>query len=544
MYYKFVFRFIKVAVCSFTMLACSDLPKYDLVIENANYLSLESGEFIKMNLGIDDGKIVEISSKTLQGDERIDAGGQFIYPGFIDAHCHFYGYAQGLLAVNLVGTKSIEDVVSRVVDFERENPGLDFIVGRGWDQNDWEDKQFPSNKLLNERFPEKMIVLERIDGHASLVNEKVIRQIINLPEVIDGGQIVKKDGKLTGLFIDAAQRLIPSQKNSPIEMVRALQLAESNCYAHGLTGLADAGLPESTIRFLDSLQERGVLSIPLYVMLSDNTFEINSLFKQGLFDGKRLKSRSIKVYSDGALGSRGALLLKPYADSPEHFGLELKNKEDLRALCQIAKSKGLQVNVHAIGDSANRMVLQVFAEILQGKNDLRWRIEHAQIVNPIDSVYFKDFSILPSVQPTHATSDMYWAEDRLGAGRIQHAYSCQSMHRWSGGHMPLGTDFPVEDIDPRKTIYAAVTRQDSLKFPEGGFIPNQKLTRLQALRGMTIEAAFAQFEENEKGSIEVGKWADLVLSPVNLLECSEKDILNAPISATLVRGKVVFEASK
>lgn len=544
MCYKAVISLTKFMILAFMLLACSELPEYDLVIKNANYLDLETGKFISHNIGINNGKIAAISDELLEGKEVIDAQNQYVYPGFIDAHCHFYGYAQGLLSVNLVGTKSMNEIVERIKQFEKQHAEQTVIFGRGWDQNDWENNQFPTNELLNSNFPNKTVVLTRIDGHAALVNEKGVLEMGPLPDSVSGGQILRVEGKTTGLFIDEAMQYLPSQKINNQDLIGALKMAESNCFSMGLTGLADAGLPESAIRFLDSLESFGELNMPMNVMLADNKSEIESLFSNGPFLGERIKSKSIKVYSDGALGSRGALLLKPYTDNPGHFGLSIKQKEDLRQLCVDAKSKGLQVNVHAIGDSANRMVLQVFAEVLGGKNDLRWRVEHAQIVEPSDSIYFINYSILPSVQPTHATSDMYWAEERLGHERINHAYSYKDLYKWSNGHMPLGTDFPVEDIDPRKTLYAAVTRQDSLMYPEGGFLPSQKLTRLQALQGMTEEAAYAQFEENETGSIAVGKWANLFISPSNLLECPEKDILKAKIKTTVLRGKVVYDANK
>lgn len=279
--------------------------------------------------------------------------------------------------------------------------------------------------------------------------------------------------------------------------------------------------------------------MPIYAMIADNPVDYGTFFKEGPYKTDLLSVRSIKVYGDGALGSRGALLLADYADAPGHRGLLLKPKKDLEVLCKKAAHAGFQVNVHAIGDSANQIVLRAFAANLQKGNDLRWRVEHAQVVNPKDYGYFKAYKIIPSVQPTHATSDMYWAEERLGADRISHGYAYKNLLQASG-ILALGTDFPVEDIDPRKTFFASVFRRDAQGFPEDGFLPNERLTRNETLLGMTLWAAFAQFEENEKGSIEPGKWADLFFSDTDLLNCSPEEVLTAKVNRTMIHGETVF----
>jgi predicted amidohydrolase YtcJ len=288
------------------------------------------------------------------------------------------------------------------------------------------------------------------------------------------------------------------------------------------------------------LQKAGVLKMPIYAMITDEPAEYEPFLASGFLKSDRLSVRSIKVYGDGALGSRGALLLEDYADSPGHRGLQLKSQNALNDLCAKAKNAGFQVNVHAIGDSANRLVLQAFAKTLGANTDLRWRVEHAQVVNPTDIHYFKDFGIIPSVQPTHATSDMYWAEERLGPDRIIHAYAYQKLLT-ARGVIALGTDFPVEDIDPRKTFYAAAFRQDGTGFPADGFLPQERLSRQETLLGMTLWAAFAQFEEDEKGSIEVGKWADFFISETNLLTCQPREVLSAKINRTIIHGEIVYQ---
>lgn len=532
-------RYLLLFVLILNFIGCKNELKYDLVINNGWVLDLDSGTFLQQNIAIIDGKIIAMSNKKFSAHSQIDASGQYVYPGFIDAHCHFWGYASGLLAVDLVGTNSFEEVVERTKMFANEHPDLTFISGRGWDQNDWDNSEFPTKDSLDKWFPEIPVFLMRIDGHAALVNSQALQLADSLPEILPGGRVIYAQGEPTGLLIDNAVNLIPQPVLDKVAMRDALLKAEENCFAVGLTGLADAGLDKTSIDALADYYDEGDLRMPLYVMIRDNPADYLWFLQNGPIKTDRLSVRSIKVYGDGALGSRGALLLKPYADDPLNYGLMLKNEKDLKALCKLAYDAHFQVNVHAIGDSANRLVLQAFSSILPPQNDARWRIEHAQVVNPLDSIYFQDYKVIPSVQPTHATSDMYWVQERLGAERVKHAYTFNSLLNWRGV-LPLGTDFPVEDIDPLRTLYAAVTRQDSLGFPNEGFLPSEKLSRIDAIKGMTIWAAYAQFEENEKGSIETGKWADFVLLPLDLLKCPAEDILQTQVLKTIVHGEVVY----
>lgn len=532
-------RYLLLFVLILNFIGCKNELKYDLVINNGWVLDLDSGTFLQQNIAIIDGKIIAMSNKKFSAHSQIDASGQYVYPGFIDAHCHFWGYASGLLAVDLVGTNSFEEVVERTKMFANEHPDLTFISGRGWDQNDWDNSEFPTKDSLDKWFPEIPVFLMRIDGHAALVNSQALQLADSLPEILPGGRVIYAQGEPTGLLIDNAVNLIPQPVLDKVAMRDALLKAEENCFAVGLTGLADAGLDKTSIDALADYYDEGDLRMPLYVMIRDNPADYLWFLQNGPIKTDRLSVRSIKVYGDGALGSRGALLLKPYADDPLNYGLMLKNEKDLKALCKLAYDAHFQVNVHAIGDSANRLVLQAFSSILPPQNDARWRIEHAQVVNPLESIYFQDYKVIPSVQPTHATSDMYWVQERLGAERVKHAYTFNSLLNWRGV-LPLGTDFPVEDIDPLRTLYAAVTRQDSLGFPNEGFLPSEKLSRIDAIKGMTIWAAYSQFEENEKGSIETGKWADFVLLPLDLLKCPAEDILQTQVLKTIVHGEVVY----
>lgn len=532
---------LKACVFAAAMLfGCTKKKSYDTVITGGNVYNVNTGQFSKVNIGIDSGRIVLLSSDEAAGETIIDANGKYVYPGFIDAHCHFVGYAEESLSVNLVGTKSFNEVIQRVIQFSQENPEVKFISGRGWDQNDWETKAFPKNDTFNVLFPNKPVLLTRIDGHAALANRAALKTVGVLPEHVEGGKIVRDETGPTGILIDNAVDLIAVPDIPRNKLIPALLQAQENCFKVGLTHVVDAGLTRSVIQLLDSLQQSQLLKIPIYAMIKDDSAEYDPFLKEGFLTTDRLSVRSIKVYGDGALGSRGALLLDPYSDDSTNYGLMLKGYDELVELGKKAYEHGFQVNVHAIGDSANRLVLQAMAEILPGQNDARWRIEHAQVVNPIDSHYFKKFGIVPSVQPTHATSDMYWAEQRLGPKRIQHSYAFASLMNWNS-RVVLGTDFPVENIDPRKTLYAAVTRQDESQFPAGGFNSSERLSREDALRGMTIWAAYAQFQENETGSVDIGKWGDLIISPTNLLECEDMDLLTAPIEVTMIHGEIVHE---
>lgn len=519
---------------------CSMRYTHEIVIKNGMVYISKTNSFEKRNIGIADGKIQIISEEELNGREVINAEGQFVYPGLIDAHCHFLGYAKFNNAVNLVGTTSLQEVIDRVKKFKEDNPQARFLMGRGWDQNDWQNTDLPTNGLLIEAFPDIPVYLVRVDGHAALVNDAALRLAGQLPENVEGGQIIRANGQPTGLLIDNAMSIINLPEPSRAEIIAMLQKAEKDCVAMGLTGLADAGLDRWSILLIDSLQKAGILKLPIYAMITDEPADYEPFLASGFLKTDRLSVRSIKVYGDGALGSRGALLLDDYADSPGHRGLQLKSQKALEVLCTKAKKAGFQVNVHAIGDSANRLVLQAFAKTLGATTDLRWRVEHAQVVNPADLYLFKDFGIIPSVQPTHATSDMYWAEERLGPDRIAHGYASKQL-LIAGGVVALGTDFPVEDIDPRKTFYASVFRQDGTGLPAGGFLPQERLSREETLLGMTLWAAYAQFEENEKGSIEPGKWADFFISETNLLTCDPHEVLSLSINRTIIHGETVYQ---
>ena len=529
--------------------SCNQKPKADLLVFNATIYTVDASFATTGAMVVADGKIIATGKKdelekTYDVKEKLDAEGKFIYPGFIDAHAHFIGYANGLLTANLVGTNSWEEILSKIKSFDSTNKE-GWLIGRGWDQNDWAVKEFPTNEKLNELFPHRPVLLTRIDGHGAIANTKAMEIAgVKAGDKLTGGEVEVKNGKLTGILIDNAIDLVSSKasSNTDEQMKKAIQQAEQNCFAVGLTTIDDCGLGSSTVDKLNSMQKAGDLKMRLYVMLSDDKANYDYLEKTGMIKTDRLNVRSFKVYGDGALGSRGACLLKSYSDKPGHLGFLLSNPEHFDSVAARISSKGFQMCTHAIGDSANRTILKTYGKYLKGKNDLRWRIEHAQVVNEYDLSMFKDFSIIPSVQPTHATSDMYWAGDRLNIERVKTAYAFRDLLD-QNGWIALGTDFPVEDISPFKTFYAAVVRKDAKGWPENGFQTENALTREQTLRGMTIWAAKSNFEENEKGSLEKGKFADFIILDKDLMKTGEKDLLNIKVLMTFLNGEKVYQAA-
>lgn len=528
--------------------SCEEHPKADLIVYNATVYTVDSAFTQVEAMAIKDGKILETGTldhirSTYRAPENIDLEGQFVYPGFIDAHSHFMGYATTLRSVNLVGTKSFEEVVERIKAFQ-EKYNSTFITGRGWDQNDWEEKNFPNKSELDRLFPKTPVFVQRIDGHAALANQAALEYgKIDTSTTIEGGVITQINGKLSGILIDNAMSLIKPPAMEVALTTEALAEAQQNLFEVGLTTVTDAGLERYQIELLDSLDKAGLLNIRVYAMVSDRDELVDYYLKKGKIKTDHLNVSSVKFYMDGALGSRGALMLEPYADDSVNTGLQLYSTEHYYSSAKKLKEKGWQMCIHAIGDSANRLSLNVYEEILDGATDRRWRIEHCQIVTPSDLSRFGSIGVLPSIQPTHATSDMYWAEERLGSERIKLAYSYKDLLA-SAGILPLGTDFPIEGIDPLQTFYSAVFRQDSIGFPEGGFIPNQRLSREQTLQGITTWAAYAGFEELEKGSLEAGKMADFVVLNQDLLKVSQEDFHKTKVIMTFLGGDLVYTKNK
>jgi predicted amidohydrolase YtcJ len=531
----------------FILFSCNQKQKADLLVYNATIYTVDSNFFKAEAFVVDKGKIVAVGNtadlqKQYEAAEQLDAGGKFIYPGLIDAHAHFVSYGLGLQEADLVGTNSWEEILEKLKAYSQEHKE-GWIVGNGWDQNDWAVKEFPTNEKLNQLFPDRPVILSRVDGHAAIANNKALELAgVKAGDKLDGGTIEVRNGQLTGILVDNATSLVYSKVPSPDASVlkEALLDAQSNCFAVGLTTIDDCGLPFENALFIDSLQKKNELKMRMFVMLSDAKANYDFLFEKGKIKTDRLNVRSFKVYADGALGSRGACLLQPYSDKPGWNGFLLSSQQHFDSVARIISAHGFQMCTHAIGDSGNRVMLNIYAKYLKGKNDQRWRIEHAQVINQNDFHLFGDYNIISSVQPTHATSDMYWAGDRLGKERLKGAYANEDLLQ-QNGWLPLGTDFPVEDISPMKTFYAAVFRQDAKGYPEGGFQMENALSRENALRGMTIWAAKSNFEENEKGSIEPGKFADFIILDKDLLKADEKEILGIRVLKTYVNGEKVFE---
>ena len=517
----------------------------DLLVYNAKIYTVDEQFSVKEAMVVTDGKIIATGPSAQLKNEfvakaTLDANDKFIYPGFIDAHAHFLRYGLDLQIVDLTATKSWEEVLDRLKTYANTHKE-GWLLGRGWDQNDWSTKQFPNSQKLDELFPDRPVLLTRVDGHAAISNGKAMKGI--KPGVtLTGGEVETRDGKLTGIFIDNAIGLVSSRVPDETRQQKraALLNAQAKCFAVGLTTIDDCGLQYEDVEMIEALQKSNQLKMRLYVMLSDRGNNYDAIFKRGMIKTDRLNVRSFKVYVDGALGSRGACLIEPYHDKPESHGFLLSKIAHFDEVAETIYKHGFQMCTHAIGDSGNRVMLNTYAKYLKGKNDLRWRIEHAQVVNAKDFSLFGDNSIVPSVQPTHATSDMYWAGDRLGKERVKGAYAYKQLLE-QNGWIPLGTDFPVEDISPFKTFYAAAIRKDANGWPEAGYQMENALTRQETIRGMTIWAAKANFEEQEKGSLEKGKFADFIILDGDLMQMDAGKILQTQVLKTFVNGEMVYE---
>lgn len=532
-------------ILSFCLWSCASKQKADLII-SAKGIQLVSDSLQMVEaMVIKDGKVLALGTKEelltqFEADSSLDFKDSYIYPGLIDAHCHFYGLGMFMQMVDLSGSKSIEEIVVRCKQFNAlKQPSS--ILGRGWDQNVFETKKFPSNVLLNAAFPDIPVMLKRVDGHAALVNDALLQTAgITLDSKIEGGEFVKENGKLTGVLIDNAVDVVEKYLAKPTRdlQVKALLEAQDSCLAYGLTSLTDAGLDWPIISLVDSLQSVGLLKLRLNMMLSLTQENFDWIEKKGgPIKKERLQVAGFKMYADGALGSRGACLMHPYSDRKGHHGFLLTSLPQMESwIKQLSSSNKYQLNTHAIGDSSNRILLNLYGKYLGEGNPRRWRIEHAQVLHPNDFYLFKKYAVVPSVQPTHATSDMYWAKARLGSDRLTSAYAYKTLLNQLGW-LPLGTDFPVEHISPFYTFFAAVARTDAKGYPTGGFEPSNALCREEALKGITYWAAKGAFEEKQKGSLAIGTAADFVVLPLNLLQADLQQVRNLRAGQTWIAGK-------
>jgi len=475
----------------------------------------------------------------------VDASGSTILPGLTDAHGHLYGLGLSLDVVRLVDTQSYDEVIARVKERASRATAGEWIIGRGWDQNDWPVKEFPTHEALDDAVPDHPVFLRRIDGHAAIANSVAMRiagVAASTPDPAGGRVVRDASGNPTGVFIDVAMDLVERAVPQPsVEQRKARVLASANAIAAtGLTEMHDAGIDGATIVAVQELIDEKRFPIRVYAMLGDDDALLDTWFKSGplVAYGGRLTVRSVKLYADGALGSRGAALLAPYSDDPNNSGLMIATPPHLQDVARRAREAKFQVNAHAIGDRGVRNVINAYAAAGVHAPD-RYRVEHLQVIAPDDVAGLVQRGIIASMQPTHATSDMYWAEARLGPERVKGAYAWRTILN-AGGRLALGSDFPVEDVNPFFGIYAAVTRQDQKGWPEGGWYPSQKLTLAEAIRGFTSDAAFAAFEETSRGTIEPGKLADLTIVEGDLFAMPESELYKARVLYTVVGGEVVY----
>lgn len=533
--------------CLSLFVCCKQKEQVDLILHHATIYTVDSTCSVQQAFAIKDGKFLDIGSNRsildrYESRHVIDAKNQAVYPGLYDAHCHFFALAHGLHQVNLVGANSMEEVIERVKTFRMKFPKDAWIIGHGWDQNLWTNENFPDNKELNTVFPDVPVYLSRIDGHAALANNTALQLAnISLQNQPVGGLIVREGNMPTGVLIDNAMDLVQQKIPLPSEaqLTELLLEAEKACFSVGLTSLGDAGLSIEEIDLLKKLYKQNRLRIGEYAMAMLDTATFRDVVKKGMYQHGQLTMRSFKIVADGALGSRGACLLHPYSDAATQQGFLLQKPAILDTIIRELAQTDFQVNVHAIGDSTNRFILHTFNKYLKNNNTKRWRIEHAQIVQPDDYPLFTSASLIPSVQPSHATSDMYWAKDRLGNDRLRYAYAYKQLLR-AASSLALGSDFPVEDINPLYQFHAAVARTDKNGKPEGGFQVESALTREEALMGLTRWAAYACFQDDRKGSIEKEKQADFIWLEKDIMKIPLPEIRNTKIRQTWVNGIRVY----
>ena len=513
----------------------------DLIVHNGNIYTVDENFSKASAFAVENGKFIDVGSDDIlskyKSEKIINLNGSTVLPGLIDAHCHFYGLGLNQSVIDLTGTKSFGEIIDKISNDDKKY----VIRGRGWDQNDWSIKKFPNKSKLDLLYPETPIILERIDGHAYLVNQKALDVAkIDINTKSKNGTVVIENGKLTGVLIDGPMSLIDKVFGniSNEEKIDALLSAQDICFKHGLTTVDDAGLSKEVILLIDSLQKKKKLKMRIYAMISNIENDVNYFLEKGHIKTDLLNVRSVKVYGDGALGSRGATLKKPYSDDIHNHGKLVTDIQSIKKLATKLSVANFQMNTHAIGDSTINILLNEYSKVLENKKDPRWRIEHSQIVDLKDiNGYSK--KILPSVQPTHATSDMYWAEDRVGPKRIKGAYAYKDLLDRSKV-IGLGTDFPVEKVNPFHTFYAATARKDLDNYPEGGFEFSNALSREETLKGMTIWAAYFNFEENEKGSIEKNKFADFIVIDRDLMKVDLDLTPNTKVLKTYLSGDLVY----
>ncbi len=540
------------------LLAVLTLQQADLVVTNAQIYTSDVNRPVAEALAVRAGRIAFVGSNraalALAGPrtERLDLAGKTVITGMVDAHAHLLGLGQALRTVDLVGTRSYDEVIARVVERAKTARPGEWIRGRGWDQNDWADTRFPTHAALSRAVPNHPVYLTRVDGHAALVNAKALElaQVTGATPDPSGGRFIRDSGNNpTGVLVDNAQgivgRVIPAPSRVELREQTLAAIAEANRW--GLTGIHDAGVAPEGIAIYEELAKEGRYNLRNYVMVRSSDSVLDGILQRGpqkgLYDG-RLWIRAIKLVADGALGSRGAALLEPYSDDPGNTGLITTPPERIKSVAVRALKAGFQVNVHAIGDRANRIVLDQFEAALREvpTADHRFRIEHAQILRYQDIPRFAELDVIPSMQGSHQTSDMYWAPNRLGPARLSGAYAWRSLLN-TGVVIPNGSDFPVEAVNPLISFHSFFTRQDADNFPPGGWMPEQRTTRQEALLSITLWPAYAAFMENESGSLTAGKYADFVVLDRDIMAVAPEAVLGTHVLLTVLGGKAVYRAN-
>ena len=516
----------------------------DFIAFNGNIYTVNSDFNTASAFAVKDGKFVDIGNEEILSkyntNQKIDLNGSTVLPGLIDAHCHFYGLGLNQSMIDLTGTNSFNEILEKI-----SNKDNNIIRGRGWDQNDWKIKEFPNKEKLDLIYPNTPVILERIDGHAYLVNQKALDIAgIDINTKSTNGTLLSKKGKLTGVLIDGPMSLIDISfgEISLDDKIKALVSAQEICFKNGLTTVDDAGLSKEVILLIDSLQKKELLKMRVYAMISNSENDVNYFIENGPIKTNSLNVRSVKVYGDGAFGSRGATLKNPYSDDIHNYGKLVTSYKDIKDLANKLAEANFQMNTHAIGDSTINLLIDTYSKVLETKTDPRWRIEHSQIID-INDIKGYNNKILPSVQPTHATSDMYWAEERVGSKRIKGAYAYKALLEKSKV-IGLGTDFPVEKVNPFHTFYASVSRKDLNDYPEKGFEFENALSREETLKGMTIWAAYLNFEEKEKGSIEKGKFADFIIIDRDIMKVEINKTPETKVLKTYLSGELVYSKTK
>lgn len=539
-------------------LAQGATPSADVIVTNARIYTADDTRPLVEAVAVAGGKVLfagnTAGAMALKGAATrvLDLGGRTVIPGMIDAHGHVTGLGDALRIVDLTGTTTYDEVVARVAERAKKTPKGQWVLGRGWDQNDWGDTRFPTHDKMSAAVPDHPVYIVRVDGHAGLANLKALQAAGVTASTQDpsGGHIERAaDGSPAGVFVDNAQglvrRAIPRQTRDDVK--QAILDAVREAQRWGLTGVHDAGAGATALDVYEELAKSGQMKFRLYAMISDDAQTIDSWFKRGpLMDAYNgsLWVRSIKLYSDGALGSRGAALLEPYSDDPKNIGLLVSAPAHIQDVATRALKAGFQVNTHAIGDRGNRLVLDAYAAALKAAPaaDHRFRVEHAQILNYDDVSRFATLGVIPSMQASHQTSDMYWAGARLGAQRLLGAYAWRSLLN-TGVVVPNGSDFPVEHVNPLISFHSAVSRQDARDWPPGGWYPAERMTREEALKSVTIWAAYAGFQEKVLGSLTPGKYADFVVLDQDIMRVPPELLLQTKVLQTWVGGTRVYEAA-